>query len=823
MKLPFFVHSFSATFLLMQSLRYFFLVAGLVAASALVLHAQSDNEKYARVKIDLTGRQVAEVAALGLEADHGQYAPGRFLINDYSESEIALLHNAGFPLEILIPDVQAHYANPNRGHVDARGPGLCDDAPATGSVRNYPVPQYFTLGSMAGFYTYQEMLDVLDEMQQRFPHLISARDTIPNGFSYEGRPIYWLRVSDNPDVDENNEPEVLYTALHHAREPNSLTQLIFYLWYLLENYETNPEIQHLLNNTELYVIPCINPDGYIFNQTNNPDGGGMWRKNRRPNADGAFGVDLNRNYGFQWGFDDIGSSPAPGSDVYRGAAGFSEPETQAIRDFCLQHQFRIALNHHTFGNLLVYPWGYSDSATPDAATFSALAQAMTLENNFRAGTGTETVGYVVNGSSDDWMYGQAQIFGMTPELGVQSEGFWPALNNIIPNSQSCVWMNLVAANAVHNFGLATAPGDAYLTPNTAAIPVRVARYGLAGGSFTVTLSSLAPQLAEVSGSPITLQLEPNQTLDTSFALTLAPNLQPGQEMLFLLTIDNGHYLRTDTVRRFFYNFQDPTFEDNFNSIANWQTTNTAWGLTPARFFSAPNSLADSPNGQYPNNNLNRIDLNQPIAIDEAETVLLFFRATWDIEAFYDYAQLQVRVNNGAFIPVCGKYTHPGSDFQDLDQPIYDGIQPDWVLEEINLSNLVQPGDEIRLRFLLGSDAFQRGDGFFVDDLAIYQLAPDSSIVSAHHPDPADFTLTAAPNPARDQVRLQLQGSANPPAAALVILYDARGREVARRQLLPAPNTTDFYFSTQSLPNGLYALHLTTPDGQSASLKIAIAK
>ena len=115
-----------------------------------------------------------------------------------------------------------------------------------------------------------------------------------------------MKISDNPNTDEP-EPEVLYTALHHAREPESLSQLIYYMWYVLENYATDPEVQALVDNTEMYFAPCINPDGYLYNEQTDPNGGGLWRKNRRDNLDGEFGVDLNRNYDFSWGYDDTGS------------------------------------------------------------------------------------------------------------------------------------------------------------------------------------------------------------------------------------------------------------------------------------------------------------------------------------------------------------------------------------------------------------------------------------------------------------------------------------------------------------------------------------
>src|SRR5690606_27290450 len=152
---------------------------------------------------------------------------------------------------------------------------------------------------------------------------------------------------DHPGVDEG-EPEALYTGVHHAREPGSMMAVLYFMYYLAEQYETNPEVRDLVDERRLFFVPVVNPDGYVVNETTDPDGGGMWRKNLRDNGDGSFGVDVNRNYGYEWGYDDVGSSPLPGSETYRGPAPFSEPEIVALRDF-LEGGRRVsmAFNYHT--------------------------------------------------------------------------------------------------------------------------------------------------------------------------------------------------------------------------------------------------------------------------------------------------------------------------------------------------------------------------------------------------------------------------------------------------------------------------------------------
>ena len=148
----------------------------------------------------------------------------------------------------------------------------------------------FGFGSMGGYYTLAEVIEELDSMKLLFPNLLSTKLSI--GTSIEGRPIYMVKISNNPNVNED-EPELLYTALHHAREPEGMMQMIFYMYYLLENYGTNPEVTCLVDNREIFFIPVVNPDGYEYNRQTNPNGGGMWRKNRRNNGGGIYGVDLN--------------------------------------------------------------------------------------------------------------------------------------------------------------------------------------------------------------------------------------------------------------------------------------------------------------------------------------------------------------------------------------------------------------------------------------------------------------------------------------------------------------------------------------------------
>lgn len=426
-------------------------LAILLMLMAILTTAYSQQEKYYRIKIYTDPVTLQKLSSLGVTIDHGHKEEGSYFISEFSEQELLLIKKSGTRYDMLIEDVARWYQLRNEGVV-----GKADESVAEPEADcDFVTPLNFTLGSMGGFYTYDEMLAVLDDMQAKFPSLITKKQVISKNIkTKEGRPLYVVKISDNPNRVES-EKRVLYTALHHAREPLSAAQLIFYMWYLLENYNTSADVKSIVDNGELFFVPCVNPDGYVYNQSTNPNGGGMWRKNRSANANGSFGVDLNRNYGYEWGYDNIGSSSQSFSDTYRGTAAFSEPETQCIRLLCKRAKFTAALNNHSYSNVLIYPWGYRPNfTTPDQAVFSAWSADMTECNNFAPGTPNQTVGYTGNGVSDDWMYGEQtekpKIIAMSPESGSFLDGFWPARTKITNLSKKNLDMNLSIARLAIN-------------------------------------------------------------------------------------------------------------------------------------------------------------------------------------------------------------------------------------------------------------------------------------------------------------------------------------------------------------------------------------
>jgi hypothetical protein len=192
----------------------------------------------------------------------------------------------------------------------------------------------------------------------------------------------------------------------------------------------------------------LNPDGHVYVQNNHTgDWWTWWRKNRRDNGDGTFGVDPNRNYSYMWGYDDAGSSPDPSSPVYRGPAPFSEPETQAMRDFCASRSFTLALSYHSYGELILFPWGYAPIYTDDHEMFFTLADSLKRGNDYIPGNTAMGAIYPTNGDSDDWAYGETveknRFYCLTIELNSYEEGgFGPPDTMIQPTFQKTLELNL---------------------------------------------------------------------------------------------------------------------------------------------------------------------------------------------------------------------------------------------------------------------------------------------------------------------------------------------------------------------------------------------
>ncbi|HKA58529.1 MAG TPA: M14 family metallopeptidase [Gemmatimonadales bacterium] len=234
------------------------------------------------------------------------------------------------------------------------------------------------------------------------------------GASYEGRPMLVAKIG--AAADDPGRPNVLFMATHHAREWISTAVAMKLIRWLADSGGAS------LAAHDVWVLPVENPDGYQYSFTNER----YWRKNRRPNAGGSYGVDPNRNYPAFWGLDDLGSSSWEEAETFRGTAAASEPETQAIVAFHAAHPPVVAVSYHSYGGLVLHPWGFrAGELPPDLARYQALAGTDLVpavtdrvtgspRDHYHPGPGWNL--YATNGEYTDWAYKTHGTIAFTTEL-----------------------------------------------------------------------------------------------------------------------------------------------------------------------------------------------------------------------------------------------------------------------------------------------------------------------------------------------------------------------------------------------------------------------
>jgi len=767
----------------------------------LSLEAQQDI--YSRIEVPLNDNTFQIMAESGLPLDAGYLKNKSTYVGEFSERSLKALDESGLDYTVLIEDMSKFYTERNKDISDKQ----IREAARQSDV---PVPEGFNLGSMGGFLTYDELMAELDTMATDYPDLITEREPMPGGNSIEGRPLYYVKISDNPNESEE-EPQILFTGLHHAREPGGMMALVFYMYHLLENYETDAEIQNLVDNTEIYIAPCVNPDGYIYNEENDPNGGGMWRKNRRDiEGSAATGVDLNRNYGYMWGYDDSGSSPNPWDQTYRGDSAFSEPETQIIKQFCESHEFGFAINYHTYSDLLLYTWGYTEEPCEDDELLAVYSEKMTQVNNYTYGPGSTTI-YPSNGGSDDWMYGEQEtknkIMAFTPEVGGGDEGFWPPADNIIPQCQENLLMNILATKFTGVYATVSDQTSPYLWEETGYFHYDVKRLGLEeGGSYTVAIEPLNENITSVGDPKEYTNLELMEIVSDSISYELPVGLLSGDTLKFALTIDNGNYTESDTLIKY---FGEPVtiISDNCNTMAGWESTQ--WDTTDEYFSSSPFSITDSPDGNYDNNTISAATLQQTIDLTDVAYAQLQFMARWEIESGYDYVQLQVSDDGGEnWTGLEGNYTSTGTISQQEGEPVYDGEQDAWIQEEASLSDYLE--EEIQIRFLFESDGAVIEDGFYFDDFEL-KVLPRLYTGNSEEENLAGQNITVYPNPAKEWFNVVSNARTEPKE---VELFNNSGAKI---------NTVKFDSKNQkinvsNLEAGVYFVRINYKNGTESNLK-----
>jgi carboxypeptidase T len=288
--------------------------------------------------------------------------------------------------------------------------------------------------SDAAYHNYAEMQAEIQQVAAAHPDIVS---NFSIGQSYEGRELWAAKISDNVGVDED-EPEVLFLGLHHAREHLTVEMTLYILNLLAGQYGSDSQVTDLVNSREVYIVFNTNPDGGEYDIATGAYR--SWRKNRQPTS-GFYGTDLNRNYGYK--FDCCGgSSDYAFSETYHGASAFSAPETARVRDFINsrvvngKQQISASITFHTYAELVLWPYGYTYTDVPadmtqdDWNVFKTMGLAMAASNGYTPQQASDL--YITDGTYDDWAYGVHKIFAYTFEMYpvADNPGFYPPAADI---------------------------------------------------------------------------------------------------------------------------------------------------------------------------------------------------------------------------------------------------------------------------------------------------------------------------------------------------------------------------------------------------------
>ena len=283
-----------------------------------------------------------------------------------------------------------------------------------------PDPGISAINVTNGYHDEEAVAALLLQFQTNFPALAQR---IQIGSTTWGRPIWALKISDNVATEEP-EPRVAVDANIHAREYAGPEVALDIIWQLLYGYTNNATFAAWVDGMEIYVIPCLNPDGRNFCDTLNSN----WRKNGRDNnRNGSMaytddGVDLNRNSSFHWGSDNEGSTSTAGSDLYRGPYPASEPEIQAYDAFLQRVRPGFTLTLHSYEGSIYSPYGDYNVGMPSPDPFKPLgtniARVCTNDDNsaYVYYSGPE-FSYTVNGDRSDANYGLYGIQAYGAEIG----------------------------------------------------------------------------------------------------------------------------------------------------------------------------------------------------------------------------------------------------------------------------------------------------------------------------------------------------------------------------------------------------------------------
>jgi carboxypeptidase T len=594
--------------------------------------------------------------------------------------------------------------------------------------------------------TWPEVNAYIDELVDLRPDLV---EKLHVGTSHEGRSIYGMRIAGVDGPQER--PAVLYNGCQHAREWVSVMVPMYIADRLVRDYDTSPEIKSIMDQVEFFIIPIVNPDGYEFTYASG--GNRMWRKNRRFNSLSSYGVDLNRNWDIDWNGGNS-TSTNPNSDIYVGPAPMSEPETQALAQFVLDRpQIAAVIDFHSYSELILQPWAYTNAPPPDAAIINQLsadmADAIFDVHGVQYVTGSAgQVLYLASGVMPDWCYAERGIMGYTIELRPKSfnPGFLLPPDQILPTAEENFAAALVmaefAATGV-NFAFTDAQpqyADAY-----AATTLLMDITSIAG--ITLDTSSAVLMSRVGSAGPFTASAMSPVDGDT-YAASIAP-AACGEVIEYYIEVSsiNGSVYRTPTdapAEVYELPVVEIIFQDNFDSDLGWivgaPDDDAPVGIweraNPVGTFAGGQQVQpDAPfvgsacyiTGQHPGGGAGAND------VDHGKTTL--FSPMLDLSGLDDAAISYWRwySNHAGANPfndvfVVDISNDGGQSWVNVETVGPDGpeVMGGWYQTEFNVSTFLEPTAQVQLRFVASDYDPQALVEAAVDAFAVVRIGCDET-------------------------------------------------------------------------------------------------
>lgn len=303
-----------------------------------------------------------------------------------SPQSLPAIDAAGLDYEVLNADLQAA--------ADTEADRITAAAPTTGAPSSW----------FSEFKDYDAINAYLVQLAAQRPEIA---EIVSVGSTLEARQIQGVKIGS----PASGKTAVIFSGTMHAREWLAPMVTMCIAEHFINGYGTDPQVTELVDTIDIHVVPVINPDGYVRSWT----GDRYWRKNTRED----YGVDLNRNWGYEWG--GAGASTNPYDENYRGSGPFSEPESQALADYIEASPELLAhIDFHAYANLIIYPWGYGYDSPPDEALLNMLASDMSSAMSGAGGQYYQPIQgadfYPAAGAIDDWAYGDQGLMSFTIEL-----------------------------------------------------------------------------------------------------------------------------------------------------------------------------------------------------------------------------------------------------------------------------------------------------------------------------------------------------------------------------------------------------------------------